>query len=143
MAVTTSKQCRTSRQYVVCSPSRQVKFVYQQQPSPYGDSHEAGVTPESAHRQVEEEYARTAGSGSTPKKGGPTDDVPELGGFRGEQQFAIVAFSGAVVMYLTCVVVVVVRCSIQYDSLAHCHAVLPSMVVERYARVSLVMLNLI
>jgi hypothetical protein len=62
----------------------QVKFVYQQQPSPESDV-DVGTTTPRAAEQVAREYERTAGTGSEPKRGRPTHDIPDLGGFKGKE----------------------------------------------------------
>ncbi|KXZ53146.1 hypothetical protein GPECTOR_7g1038 [Gonium pectorale] len=60
-----------------------VKFVYQQQPSPYSQDVGVGTTTAAAAEQVARQDAQVAGSGTKGAWGGPTDDVPELGGVQG------------------------------------------------------------
>ncbi|KAG2486553.1 hypothetical protein HYH03_014854 [Edaphochlamys debaryana] len=60
-----------------------VKFVYQQQPSPYARDVGVGTTSERAAEPVARQDAQVAGSGNEARSGGPTDDIPELGGMGG------------------------------------------------------------
>ncbi|KAG2433917.1 hypothetical protein HXX76_008269 [Chlamydomonas incerta] len=61
-----------------------VKMVYQQQPSPYSEDVGTGTTSTAGVEQVARQYAETAGSSNEmARRGGPTDDVPELGGVSG------------------------------------------------------------